>query len=227
MKKKKPAKKPRVIPARSVIPATRSGRSVGQAGIPQVSLGKKKSAKPAQKKQRHLVAKPPLSTVDATVVGKLPVGWTTKKVASLATLAATHAGFRGKGVVSVKVVADAEMRKLNKMYRDKDKTTDVLSFGYTALNASHASEHRSALAKNVIPAEAGIHNPVTELGDIVISLPQVRRQATEIGRDAGAEFALMVVHGVLHVLGHDHVTLAQETRMFSLQHEILLQSGWF
>lgn len=181
---------------------TRMKKAVGRAPA------RKPRAVHKKKKVRRRV------DVAATVVGRLPTGWTAKKVAALATLTASHAGFLGNGVVSVKIVADAEMRKLNKMYRDKDKTTDVLSFGYTSRHA---------------PTPAPVHArpaPI-ELGDIVISLPQVRRQAAEIGRDVSAEFALMVVHGVLHVLGHDHVTLKQETAMFSLQHEILLRSGWF
>jgi probable rRNA maturation factor len=64
-----------------------------------------------------------------------------------------------------------------------------------------------------------------QLGDIVISLPQVRRQAKAIGRGTKAEFCLMVVHGTLHLLGYDHETLADEKKMFQLQHDILISAG--
>jgi probable rRNA maturation factor len=131
--------------------------------------------------------------------GRLPAGITAKRVSMLAN--AAYARGRGKpGVeMSVSVVGDAEIRRLNRQYRGKDKVTDVLSFSMSG--------------------EAG-------LGDIFICLPQVRRQARLFGRSAAAEFALMVVHGTLHLMGHDHATLAQERRMFGLQHDVLSRAGY-
>jgi probable rRNA maturation factor len=117
---------------------------------------------------------------------------------------------KGSGIVSVKLVTDAEMKKLNKQWRGKDKTTDVLSFSYLTAPQAPRAPSRSSGA--------------LEFGDIIISLPQVRRQAKAIGRAPADEFALMLVHGLLHILGHDHETLAQERRMFRLQHDILLQA---
>jgi probable rRNA maturation factor len=120
--------------------------------------------------------------------------------------------------LSLTVVTDARMRKLNREYRGKDKTTDVLSFGQI---------DPSGKAISTLFRSTGSSRQPRQLGDIFISLPQVRRQAREIGRPVNQEFALMVVHGTLHALGFDHKTLAQEKRIFTLQHDILSKAGYF
>jgi probable rRNA maturation factor len=74
------------------------------------------------------------------------------------------------------------MRRLNRELRGKDKTTDVLSF------------------------PGGVTPEGYHLGDIVISLPQARRQAEEAGHSLGRELRILLLHGVLHCLGHDHET---------------------
>ena len=87
--------------------------------------------------------------------------------------------------VSVLFVNDAGMRKLNHLYRGIDSTTDVLSF----------------------PLQANEGRPFTSqllLGDIVISLPQAKRQADEYGAGFDRELARLLIHGLLHLLGHDH-----------------------
>jgi probable rRNA maturation factor len=141
-----------------------------------------------------------------TVLGHLPAGVTRALVSDLAARTCRRAGRRGAVSMSVRVTGDAEVRRLNKAYRRKDKTTDVLSFGYDGARMPGGGAP-------------------SELGDVVISLPQVRRQAKALGRSVRAEFALMVVHGTLHLLGHDHETLADEKRMFNLQHDVLIAAG--
>lgn len=148
--------------------------------------------------------------VSVTTLGTLPAGHTRASLRSLVALACRRAGARGTVSVSIRVAGDAAVRVLNRERRGKDKVTDVLSFSYGA----------------GLPA-AVRKTGERELGDIVISLPQVRRQAKAIGRSVKAEFGLMVVHGVLHLLGHDHETLRQEHAMFSLQHDILIRAGLF
>ncbi len=86
-------------------------------------------------------------------------------------------GRRG-GEVTVRVVGGAESRALNKRYRNKDRPTNVLSFPYD---------------------EPGV------LGDVVICAAVVNREAREQGKTAAAHWAHMVVHGVLHLLGFDHI----------------------
>lgn len=80
--------------------------------------------------------------------------------------------------LGVRFCGDREMRRVNRQFRDKDKTTDVLSF----------------------PGEEG------HLGDILISVPTARRQAAEAGHPAERELMVLLLHGVLHCLGYDHET---------------------
>jgi probable rRNA maturation factor len=129
-------------------------------------------------------------------------------LASLTIRAVKGAAFEKKTELSVVLTDDKEVKKLNKAYRGKDKTTDVLSFP-------------------LLEGKKFPKNPQgnVTLGDVVISLPQIKRQAAENGKTFKAELALMVVHGVLHLLGYDHVTLAQEKKMFGLQNKILKRFG--
>ena len=84
-----------------------------------------------------------------------------------------------KAELSVLFCGDARMRRLNRVYRGKDKTTDVLAF----------------------PAGAG-----ALLGDIVVSVPYAARQARRRGERASREIDRLLLHGYLHLLGYDHET---------------------
>lgn len=86
------------------------------------------------------------------------------------------------------------MRALNLTWRGKDKTTDVLSF-------SQVEDARSPGGKAPQPVFFG---PML-LGDVVISMPTAARQAQARGHSLHDEMARLLVHGVLHLLGHDHV----------------------
>ena len=82
----------------------------------------------------------------------------------------------GASSLGVRFAGDRTMRRANREFRGKDQTTDVLSF----------------------PGD-GAH-----LGDILISVPQARRQAAAAGRDPAREIQVLLLHGLLHCLGHDH-----------------------
>jgi probable rRNA maturation factor len=86
--------------------------------------------------------------------------------------------------VSVLLVGDKAMRTLNRRYRGKDRTTDVLSF---------------PLREGKFPR---IQNRL--LGDIVVSIPTAERQARAAGESLRAEIDRLLVHGFLHLLGYDH-----------------------
>ena len=148
--------------------------------------------------------------VAVEISGKLPSGFPPSLVKKLADLSLKIAGFDGRYAVSLALVGDLRIRRLNKVWRGIDKVTDVLSFDFSPE-----------------PGFAGTAGAdgLQQLGDIVISLPQVRRQAKEIGRPVGQELSLMLVHGLLHLLGLDHDTARKETRMFGLQQEILMAAG--
>jgi len=94
--------------------------------------------------------------------------------------------------LSITLVDDARMRALNLQHRGKDKPTDVLSFPLC-----EPAEPRRAEAK---PACAPEHL----LGDVVISVDTARRQAADYGAPLQNEIYRLLIHGVLHVLGHDH-----------------------
>lgn len=103
--------------------------------------------------------------------------------------------------VVIRLVDEAESRQLNHTYRGKDKPTNVLSFPFEA------------------PAEA----PLPLLGDLVICVPVVAREALQQGKSLEAHWAHMVIHGLLHLLGYDHETDEEAQQMESRERELLDQ----
>jgi probable rRNA maturation factor len=110
--------------------------------------------------------------------------------------------------VTLAFVDDVLMRDLNKRYRRKDKTTDVLSFG----DALPAGVQGAAAAKRLRPDADGI----TLLGDVVISGAQATRQARRRRWPLASEVAFLAAHGVLHLLGFDDQTHAGYREMLAL-----------
>ena len=98
----------------------------------------------------------------------------------------------GGAEFSVAFVSDRRMKELNKLFRGKDATTDVLSF----LAEQDEFEKQAA-------AESGVAG---ELGDIVISVEQASKQAVENGLSLEAEIKQLILHGVLHLCAYDHET---------------------
>lgn len=105
--------------------------------------------------------------------------------------------------LSVLLVSDAEMRALNRRYRDADRATDVLAF-----------------AQREGPGGA----PAGVLGDVVISVDTARRQAATYGASVGQEGDRLLVHGLLHLLGYDHERSAAEARRMQRRERVL--AGW-
>ncbi len=110
----------------------------------------------------------------------------------------------GEGDISVAVIGDDQIQEMNAQYRRVDAPTDVLSFandeGEAIIEASE--EHF--------------------LGDIAISLPTAGRQAEELGQSLDRELAFLTVHGVLHLLGYDHMTPEDEENMLEKQRNIMM-----
>ena len=115
---------------------------------------------------------------------------------SLSEIVQEEFGSQMDGRITLSYVSDAEIRRLNRMYRGKDATTDVLSFSYLEQPLGHGDQ----------------------LGDIVISMEQAKRQAQG---DLELELADLMVHGILHVLGYDHEELADAKIMFPLQDRLV------
>ncbi len=108
-------------------------------------------------------------------------------------------------------VDDAAMRELNRRYRRRDRTTDVLSFGQS-LPAGAKGE---AAARRLHRDPDG----TLDLGDIVISAPQAARQARRGRRPLAAEVAFLAAHGALHLLGYEDETPAGYREMVRLGSE--------
>lgn len=98
------------------------------------------------------------------------------------------------GCVFIRFVTDAEMTRLNRTFRDKNRTTDVLSFPAEARRRPHRLRSPSAKALSAF------------LGDIAISPRVARRNAKSFGRTFSCELQILILHGVLHLLGYDHET---------------------
>lgn len=86
-------------------------------------------------------------------------------------------GEKARGQIDVSLVDDRTIHRLNKQFRHKDKPTDVLAFPY---------------------------NEGSILGDVIISRPTTERNARRFGVTYRQELKRLVIHGALHVLGHDH-----------------------
>ncbi len=95
-------------------------------------------------------------------------------------LAEAQSAVRLKGEVTVLLTTDAAIRKLNRQFRHKDKPTDVLSFPAEGIGAEKIA------------------------GDLAISVPTARKQSVEQGHSLSTEIKILILHGLLHLAGHDH-----------------------
>lgn len=105
-------------------------------------------------------------------------------------------------IFSVVFMEDEEIHQMNKDYRGVDRVTDVISFAF---------EDNNDL----------VYNDIRMLGDIFICIPQMKRQAEEYGHSEKRELSFLAVHGILHLLGYDHMKEEDEKVMFELQELIL------
>lgn len=145
----------------------------------------------------------PALQVEVVVADRRPWAPSAKR---LALWAAAAAGARGRHAeLAIRIVGKRESRRLNAQWRGKDYATNVLSF----------------------PVE-GVPSVVRPrpLGDLVICVPVVAAEAREQGKTQSAHWAHMVVHGVLHLLGHDHEHDAEAERMERLECRILAGLGF-
>ncbi len=115
---------------------------------------------------------------------------------------------------SLILIGDARMAALNKAYRGIAHPTDVLAFP-----AEEAGQPAVQGGGRAAPVAAGPDGGY--LGDLAISLETARRQAARRGHPLEREAALLVIHGILHLVGYDHRTPAQRRRMWRLQARLL------
>ena len=125
-------------------------------------------------------------------------------------------GLKGDVSVDVEIIDDAQMKELNKDTRGVDKATDVLS--YPALDIDTCSElvfDRSSYPDDYDPMQKAV-----VLGEIAINRDAAERQAKEYGTGE-REINYLFVHGLLHILGYDHMTDADKARMREKEELIL------
>ncbi|MDL4841506.1 rRNA maturation RNase YbeY [Aquibacillus rhizosphaerae] len=129
----------------------------------------------------------------------------------LLTFACKEENVTQEAEISISFVDDKEIQEINRNYRQINKPTDVISF---ALEETGEGEVK------VI----GEDLPIV-LGDIVISVERAKEQATEYNHSFDRELGFLTLHGLLHLLGYDHMNEVDEKRMFQRQEEILHAFG--
>lgn len=110
---------------------------------------------------------------------------------------------KDKYVLSLIIVGPRAIKTINSDYRDIDKATDVISFAL--LDSGDIMETDGQI----------------ELGDIFINRNRVLSQAKEYGHSVKREFVFLFIHGLLHLLGYDHMSSKDEKEMFDLQKKII------
>jgi len=121
-----------------------------------------------------------------------------------AEAALAHASQSLESELSIILTNDARLQELNLNYLGIDAPTDVLSFPASETDPETGARY---------------------IGDILISVPRAQAQANAAGHPLEAEVQLLVVHGVLHLLGHDHAQAEEKARMWQAQAEVLERLG--
>ena len=129
----------------------------------------------------------------------------------------TYENFQGNAEVSVSFVDNKEIRQLNKIYRDKDKSTDVLSFP----TVNYPEGVTAGQADRLLRREWDDELDAVMLGDLIISVPHVIAQAKEYGHSVEREAAYLTVHGLCHLMGYDHMEEEEKRRMRAMEEKIL------
>lgn len=136
-----------------------------------------------------------------------------------ATAALTLADPEGRSGASVVVADDETLHDLNLRFRGFDEVTDVLSFGEYGAPV----EDTALPAAEPFPGDGFPQVPGEQpsLGEVVVSYPMAERQAREHNVPVEQEAALLVVHGILHLLGHDHAEPEEEAAMRAIEQQAL------
>ena len=145
-----------------------------------------------------------------------------------------HLKLKCDPIISVSIIDNEEIHKINKEYRNVDRPTDVISFAFL-----DNEENKDEMLKHSGPVCLGDiyisvdeeekkklkKKAIVDLGEIYISLPKAKEQAIEYGHSLERELDFLFLHGLLHLLGYDHMKKEDEIIMFNLQDEILNALG--
>ncbi|CAJ1228098.1 rRNA maturation RNase YbeY [Lactiplantibacillus xiangfangensis] len=150
-----------------------------------------------------------LELYDQTTQGATPEQL--KLVRDLIDLAGQTLKLKDDTEVSVTLMNNDAIQKINEQYRGVDRPTDVISFAM-----SDDEDDDPIIMDPELAAELPLN-----LGDIMISVDKVAEQAAFLDHSQARELGYLVVHGFLHLNGYDHLKPADETEMFGLQRQIL------
>ena len=142
--------------------------------------------------------------IDVFVADEFEAAVNTETLTNAALKTLHHQGRQDEVELTLLIDADERLRELNLQFRGLDTTTDVLSF-----------------PADEFDPDTGLRY----LGDIIISFPTAEAQAEAAGVSVDAELQLLVIHGVLHLLGHDHANPDEKARMWADQKAILDELG--
>ena len=133
--------------------------------------------------------------------------WLEGRYTEIAKVAFSYLNIKENYEVDVSLVDDETIHQVNRDYRNVDRVTDVISFAFN--DDKDPKDQINSLDVQKM------------LGEILICLPQAKRQAAEIGNSLERELSFLFTHGLLHLLGYDHMTPEDEAIMFPLQEKIL------
>ena len=137
--------------------------------------------------------------------------WLEGRYTEIAKVAFSYLNIKENYEVDVSLVNDETIHQVNRDYRNVDRVTDVISFAFN--DDKDPKDQINSLDVQKM------------LGEILICLPQAKRQAAEIGNSLERELSFLFTHGLLHLLGYDHMTPEDEAIMFPLQEKILSLVG--
>jgi probable rRNA maturation factor len=143
--------------------------------------------------------------INRRINSSLNINW----IRQIVEKALVVSGLKSSVELSVVITSDQVIQKLNKKYRGLNETTDVLSF---ALTESSVTE----VTRFLTPPDG-----ITHLGEVAISYPQAIKQAEQVGHPVENEIALLLTHGVLHLVGYEHDEPQREKIMKSLESKAL------
>jgi probable rRNA maturation factor len=130
----------------------------------------------------------------------------------LAEMVLSEEGYPEEAEVTLLFVDETEMASYNQRFLDRDGATDVLAFPVEDLLPGIVPDHDP-------------QGPPLMLGDVVVAPAYVRRQAEEYGVTYEDEMSLMVTHGILHLLGYDHLDDEEAERMEQRERDLLARIG--
>ena len=123
--------------------------------------------------------------------------------------------------VSVCLCDDETIAEINRVYRDTDRSTDVLSFP----SVSYPRERTAGSCENLLKQEFDDDSGACFLGDLFISVPHVSVQAREYGHSEMREAVYLLVHGICHLMGYDHIEPDDRKKMRIMEEKILSASS--